>query len=261
MASRKTLYWILAAGYLLIGCAGTTASRMGSSRIEPFLTILESWPNIYQDNFGKIKTFSGKANLTIESMQYNGNVGVTISYTSPDKMAVKEEGPLGIDIARIYLGQNRFIIYDQHNNFFTSGDIDDPYLNRFMQTNFTLKDIRASALGFAIGADLPATLEDDLHGLFLTPPDEIQYRYLVNPKTGLLETAEAVREGRVFMRQTFQNYRIVNEVYFPTVVQMTMLEQRERVTIYYESVDINGPVDQKLYDLEINSQVEQTNLD
>ena len=63
------------------------------------------------------------------------------------------------------------------------------------------------------------------------------------------------------MRQTFQNYRIVNEVYFPTVVQMTMLEQRERVTIYYESVDINGPVDQKLYDLEINSQVEQTNLD
>ena len=251
----------LALAVLLLAVSGCAGSLQTGGRLDPFVTVLEAWPDAYRQNFARTGTFSATAKLTIESTQFAGNVDIDIDYTRPDKLAIKGEGPLGIDVARIFIGGDRFIVYDQHNNTFTSGSVADPYLNRFQQTSFSLRDVRLAALGQAMQPVEQPRLVDRVHGLFEATDEDFRYRYLVNPRSGLLESCEVLRDGRVFMRQEFRNYRRFGEVYVPGIVQVTLLEQKERISLFFKDVRVNQPIDPQRYVIHIPTEVDQINLD
>ncbi len=242
---------------LLAGCGA--ARKM--TPVPPFLTNLAAWPEMYHQNFQQLNTFVGKARLTVESSEYSGNVDVETYWVRPDKFYMQAEGFLGLDIGKVFVGSSRFIIYDQYSNHFVSGNVDDPYLNRFLQTDFTLKEVRQAALGQALEApNVPIQLVDEQHGIFEAETETFLYRYLVNPRTGLLETCEVVREGRVFMRQDFRNYQVLEGVYFPRIVRITLPEQKQRISLFYKSLKINVPIDPQKYTIEVEPKVQQLNL-
>ncbi len=253
----------------LVGCAGSRAGgelrprSVAELRLPPFSPSLEAWPRRYRQNFQRIQTFRGEARLTLESPQGGGSVNLETLWDHPNKLFLKAEGPLGLDVGKIFVGQERFIWYNQYDNHFTSGSLDDPYLNRFLQTNITFHDLKYAVLGFAVQALDSLRLLDATHGVFATVPpveDEIHYRLIVNPETGLLESVEALRESRVFMRQDYKRYRIIQGVYVPTLVQITMLDQRERVSVFYKDLKLNRPIDPQDYLIEVSTKVEQLNL-
>lgn len=258
---RFQVVMIVALAALLAGCAGSGPGAGGGQRGGVFTNIMEIWPREYEANLNQIKTFYGKARLSVDSEAFSGDVSMEVNWINPEKLHLKAEGPLGIDIGKIYIGTRRFLVYDQHNNYYTSGDIDDPYLNRFQNTSFTLKDLKFAALGYALPVDKNPQLQDQLHGIFIHQDDDIQYRYLVNPQTGLLESCEAIRDGRIFMQQEFKNYRVVSGVYVPNFIQITLLDQKERISIFYQQIVINEPIAPLKFDVEISSKVEQINLD
>jgi hypothetical protein len=198
--------------------------------------------------------------VTIESPQFSGNVSVETYWTRPDRLYIQAEGPLGIDVGKIYVGSSRFIIYNQHENHFTSGSVDDPYLNRIWLTNFTLKELKFAALGYAVQAEEPLQLTDEFHGVFLSREGDIQHRFVVNPESGLLERCESIRDTKVFMQQEFKNYKIVNGFYIPQLIQITLLEQKERISVFYNDMEINKPIDPSKLVIQISPKVEQLNL-
>ena len=256
---------MMTAGWMLSGCAGSRQSGLGSgsSNLPPFVVSLDDWPERYRQNFENLRTFHGDARLTVESEQFGGNVDLETVWRSPDKLFLKAEGPLGLDIGKIFVGQERFIWYNQYENHYTAGNLSDPYLNRFLQTNITLEDLKYTVLGYTGQIADNVRLVDSTHGVFESVDrydDEISYRFVVNPKSGLLETVEALRQNRPYMRQDFRNYRIFDGIYMPGIVQVTMLDQRERVSIFYKSIKVNGPVAPHEYTIEISSKVEQLNV-
>lgn len=231
-------------------------------QVDPFLTNLGDWPFAYQQNYQQVNTFKGKARMTIESEQFSGNVSVNTTWSNPEVLFLQADGPLGINVGKIFIGQNRFLIYNQYSNYFSSGSVEDDYLNRFLVTNFTLNDVKVSALGKAIIPEgVSPELIDARNGIFQARDDAFQYRYIVNPRSGLLESCEVRRLSSVFIKQDFQNYRVVNGVYMPSLIRITMPEQKERLTIFYNEMEINIPVDPTTYAIEVNSQVKQLNLD
>ena len=251
----------------LAGCAGsrngTSVSGSSAAGTPVFVSDLAMWPQQYRQNFERMQSFRGDARLTVESETFGGNVDLETLWESPNKLFLKAEGPLGLDIGKIFVGEDRFVWYNQYENHFTSGNLSDPYLNRFLQTNITLEDLKYTVLGFAGQIIDSVKMVDNTHGIFQTispKDDEIYYRFIVNPESGLLETVEALRQGRAFMRQDFKNYRVVDGVFIPGIVQITMLDQRERISIFYKKVAMNKPLDPSEYTIEISGKVEQLNV-
>lgn len=261
IASRKERFYILIISsiiFLLIaGCSGAMQQQ---SIVKPFLTGLETWPEMYRQNFQSMNSLTGKARVTIESVQLSGNINADIAWVRPDQLFIQVEGPLGIDVGQTYVGSSRFIVYNQHENHFTAGNINDPYLNRIWLTNFTLKDLKYAALGYAIQVEQPLQLVDEFHGVFSTQNDDIEYRFVVNPESGLLERCESIRENKVFMQQEFKNYKIVNGFYIPQLIQITLVDQKERISIFYNEMEINKPIDPAKLVIQIGPKVEQLNL-
>jgi outer membrane lipoprotein-sorting protein len=265
MSFRNQILLLVLIIALLGGCAGNRAISTVSSdgrKAPVFTRDMTLWPHLYRQNFAKITSFRGSARLTVESANTGGNVDLTTLWRSPDKLFLKAEGPLGLDIGKIFVGQKRFIWYNQYENHFTSGNLNDPYLNRFLQTNITLEDLKYTVLGFAGQAADSLEAVDLAMGIFASrsPEDaEISYRFRVNPQTGLLESVEALRQNRPFMRQDFKNYDVIKGIFFPRIVQVTMLDQKERVSVFYKKVQMNVNVDEKEFDIEVQSKVQQLN--
>ncbi|MGH1365483.1 MAG: DUF4292 domain-containing protein [Calditrichia bacterium] len=259
LRKQKRILLAIACCLFFAGCAGSGMRNFG---VKPFLNSLDTWPEEYQSNFEQIRTFSGSARLSIESEQFNGNVSLKTNWVRPDRLYLQAEGPLGLDVGKIFIGENRFMVYNQYNNHFTSGSIRDPYLNRFMQTNITLSELRHTVLGYVLEPDSPKQLTNRTHGIFTARSieDDIDYRYVVNPESGLLETCELSRESRVFLRQDFKNYRNIDGIYLPMIIQITLPDQKERISIFYKSVELNRPLDLAKHTIEISSKVQQLNL-
>lgn len=248
---------VFASLLLLAGCAG---GRPSAAPVPPFLEALEVWPDVYRQNFEKIRSFTGKARLSVESEQFSGNVSMETNWINPERLFLKVEGPLGLDVGQIFVGANRFIWYNQYENHFISGSVNDPYLNRFMRTNITFADMKYNVLGYAGNWEEPLQLRNGMHGVFFTQIEDIEYQYLVNPETGLLENYEARREGRPFMRYDFKNYRVIDGIYVPMIIQITMIDQKERITIFYTDIVLNQPVDLQKLTIQIPSKVVQLNV-
>lgn len=235
-------------------------ARFAGSNVQPFVTTVDEWPVAYKTNFEQIQSLAGKARLTIESPDFSGNVSISSYWVNPNVLFLQAEGPFGLDVGKIYIGSNRFLIYNQYTNHFSSGSVADPYLNRFLQTDFTLSEIKFSVLGHALQPEVPIRLVDAQHGVFEARDGGLSYRYVVNPRSGLLETCEVSRNSRVFLRQQFKNYRVVGGIYVPGIVQMTMPAQKQRISIFYNELELNQPIDPKVYTIEVASKVEQLNL-
>jgi hypothetical protein len=251
--------------YLLSCAGGKSASGPGDGEMpsysgsKPFFASLQNWPDAYRQNFARIQSFTGNARLSVESEQMNGNASLDTYWIYPDKLYLLIEGPLGMDVGKIYVGPSRFIWYNQYENHFTSGSVEDPYLNRFMHTNITFQDIKYTSLGYVAMAGEPLRLVDNVHGIFANRKDDIEYHYLVNPLNGLLESCEARRDGRAFMKQEFKNYRIIDGIYIPMLIQITMIDQKERISIFYKQIQLNQSIDTQKLTIEISPKVEQLN--
>lgn len=243
--------------WMFSGCAG----GLHNQAVKPFTDNINVWPQMYRNNFQAIQSFTGKSRLTVESPQYSGNISMSTNWIAPDKLFLKAEGPLGLDVGEIFIGAHRFIVHNQHDNHFTSGSIEDPYLNRFLDTDITLKDLRFAVIGYIAQAENPLELIDPANGIFVSHEQGIEYRFLVNPQSGLLEACEARRESRVFMRQEFKNYKIVKGVFVPTIIRITLPEQQERISVFYKNIQINVPIEPDSYKIEISTKVDQLNLD
>ena len=140
-----------------------------------------------------MNTFSGNAKLTVESPGYNGTVSVETSWIDDDNLYILAEGPLGLDVGKIFIGKERFIIYNQYDNYFTAGSLEDPYLNRFLQTNVTLKELKYAAIGMSLHWNENVQLVDTTNGIYEHQTDELNYQYVVNPQSGLLERLEKIK--------------------------------------------------------------------
>lgn len=240
----------------LVSCTGGTKARIAQPRV----TDIANWPQQFEANFSKINTFEGSARLTIESPQFSGHISIKTYWISPDIFFIKAEGPLGLDIGKMYIGESRFIIYNQFENRFLSGSIDDEFLGKFLQTDIYLKDLRQAILGRPVIFSTSLTLTDRTHGIFRTRIGAADYRYVVNPVTGLLDRWEKLRNDQIQILEEFKNYRQIDGVFFPFLIQITLPAEQQRISIFYQDVVLNNPIDSKIYTIEIGPKVKQLNL-
>ncbi len=222
---------------------------------------LAHWGQFASTNSQQIQTLKGKANFTVESPQMSGSMQLTIIWKQPDTLYLAAEGPLGINLGKVFIGHRRFIIYNEYQNQFVSSTLDNPFLSRFMQTSFSLQDLKYLLLG------IPPSGWDNLQpvpgnpGLFIKFKDGVKYRYHVNLRSKLLEKWEMVTPAGTQMVMTLERYRSIQGVWFPRLIRLTRPGKQERLTLFYRSLQINSPIPTSEYTIIIKPGVQQLNVD
>ncbi len=237
---------------LLLGCAPSVLRQPASLQ----LTTLSEWPEVYLQNFHSLHTLQSTARITVESPEMATNFTAQLIYAAPDTFFLSAEGPLGLDIGKIFIGRNRFIVYNQFNNQFFSGSLDDNYYSTFLQTDLTFRQIKNALVGFV---PLPEDLKlvDSKHGVFSAAVNENKWRFEVEPQTGILQKFEIVNNGQVTMRQEFKNYRFVNRILLPGLIRVILPLRKEMVAIFHKNFKINEQLNPDVYHIEIGPKVKQ----
>jgi hypothetical protein len=249
-------YVLLSLLLYLFGCSGGIKTRIS----KPVVSNIADWPQQFEANFSKISTLEGNARLTIETPAFSGHISLKTYWISPDTFFIQAEGPLGLDVGKMFIGETRFIIYNQFENQYLSGSIDDEFLGKFLQTDIYLKDLRQAILGRPLTHYPSLTLTDANHGIFRKRIGSVDYRYVVNPATGLLERWEKLQNDQIQVLQEFKNYHQLDQVYLPYLVQITLPREQQRISVFYKEIILNNPIDSKTYTIEIGPKVKQLNL-
>jgi hypothetical protein len=229
-------------------------------KIQPFVSSLGDWPLKYQTNNDQIHTFKANARFTIESASYSGHLSLKTYWIQSDTLFLQAEGPLGLDVGKIFVGKSRFILYNQFNNNFVSGSIDNPFLSKFFQTNLSLRELKQSILGRPPFPSAKIRLIDPINGIFSVNLGLNEYKYYVNPVTGLLEKWENIENGQVLVREQFKKYKEIDGIFIPGFIQIYLPLENERVSISYKDIELNNPIKNSIYTIEIGPKIKQLNL-
>lgn len=252
----KSIFIFLFSLVLILSCAGGKKTSI----TKPVLKDINSWPLQFEKNHQKIQSLEGTARLTVESPDFSGHISLKIYWIKPDTFFIQAEGPLGLDIGKMFIGNSRFIIYNQFENQFLSGRVNDPYFGKFLQTDIYLKDLKQAVLGLPLKFSTSLTLIDANHGVFRKRIGDNDYRFVVNPATGLLEKWESLEKNQVQIIEEFKNYKLIDDIYFPFLIQLTLPMEQQRISIFYKEIILNKPIDSKIYTIEISPKVKQLNL-
>jgi hypothetical protein len=238
--------------FIFLNCTPVTTQK--TPHLE--LSSLQNWPLFYEKNYQKLQTLKSKARISLESVQLATNFNVNLIYTAPDTFFVQAEGPFGLDIGKIFIGKERFILYNQFNNQFLSGSLDDEYYNTFLETELTFREIRNGFLGFI---QLPENLilAEEKHGIFLAMVDGKKWRFTVNIKTGMLKSFEIIDNNKVVFKQELLSYTESEGIIFPRFIRMILPQKKEMVAIYHKNIKINQPVDKNSYSIEVGPKTRQ----
>lgn len=240
--------WLLS----FLGCNPVAVKR--SALIN--LPSLSDWPAVYKSNFVRLKNLQSKARLTVESAALSTNATVKLIYMSPNTLYLEAEGLLGIDLGKIYIGKKRFIIYNQFNNNFVSGSLDEKYYNNFLQTKLTFRQIKNAVVGLV---PIPDNIElaDEPHGIFSALVNGVKWRFEIDKSSGFLNKFEKIENGKVILREEFKRYRLLNGVLIPALIRIILPVEREMVSVFHKDLKINSDLDPDSYKIKIGPKVKQ----
>ncbi|MFZ0389517.1 MAG: DUF4292 domain-containing protein [Calditrichia bacterium] len=214
------------------------------------------WPQFYQKNFQAVKNLSSQARISVESTSMATTFSAKIIYAAPHTLFMQAEGPLGLDVGKFFIGKNRFIVYNQYQNNFISGRLEESYYNTFLETGLSFDEIKNAVVGYV---RLPENLQlvDDRNGIFAALVNGEKWRYQVNPSTGALQRFEIHRDDEIVFYQEFENYRRDHGILLPGLIRVVQPVKKEMVAIFHKNMKINQELNPGQYRVIINPKVEQ----
>ncbi|MEJ2637053.1 MAG: DUF4292 domain-containing protein [Calditrichia bacterium] len=243
---------ILLALFFSVGCASAYLKKTPELKFSS----LPEWPAAYQKNFKSLKTIQSRARITVESPEFATNFNARLIYAAPDTVFLQAEGPLGLDIGKIFIGKYRFIVYNQYNNQFFSGSLDETYYSTFLQTDVTFRQLKNAFVGYVPLPD-NLMLADEQHGIFSAVVNGTKWRFAVNVNSGILESWEVIKDNQVSLKQEFKNYRVEKGILVPGLIRLVLPLKKEMVAIFHKNIKINEKLDPDSYHIEIGPKVKQ----
>jgi hypothetical protein len=244
----------LAATFLFIitGCSHSVLHK--PPKIE--LPSLAEWPTYYRQNFSRLESMQSKARITVESSEMSSHFTTNMMYSAPDVLFLEAGGPLGIDFGKFFIGKQRFILYNQYENQFLCGSLDETYYNTFLQTSLTFSQIKNAFIGYV---QLPdnLVLADDRHGIFTALIAGGRWRFVVDPNSGTLQSWEIQQNGQVVFKEEFKSYRGIDNVVIPGFVRIVNPLKPELLSVFHTDVKVNETIKPDAYHIVISPKVKQ----
>ncbi|MGD9488339.1 MAG: DUF4292 domain-containing protein [Calditrichaceae bacterium] len=251
-------FLILTVTIFAVGCSSV------QTNIKPDLNKI-TYRELLQNNVAwqnSITSLSGETRITLDSPQYSGNFSARIAQTGSDSLLIAVTGPFGMNLGKVFLAKNRFVFYNQvMNQFYTGSKIDFEGRN-FLQFPLEITELQS----VFVAQDKFDVLEKKLfeirdNAYYLEAANgEATYHIWFDAKTNLIRRVEFFQEGQLIYYKEYDKFNRINNTYFPMAINFVRPDEKQGISIYFSSLDINKPVDHKLFDIKISDNASQIDL-
>jgi outer membrane lipoprotein-sorting protein len=221
------------------------------------------------ENYQRLQTFRGEGPLTVESPQIRLVAPAKILVQKPDSIFIKVEATLGIDAGFFFADRRRFATFSPLENLYFYGETAKVRELTLFQMDLTFDEMLSGMIGAALPSfDSTFTVTRDgddyrfagkrrqrlsdavmsngvTHYAAMAIDDAAEWRvtYWVNAERGVVVKAEQRDEnGELYARQDFKRFRQVRGVWLPQHIQMQRPGVKERLTIFYNHIEINDKI-------------------
>jgi len=226
----------------------------------------------YNNYFSRLNTFKGEGTLQIESSQLNERIPMEVLFKSPDSLKIKLEGPVGIDIAEVFIDRKNYLIYLPREEQVFSGNMIDLDLDELLYDldvadlnlrgeNFDRESIHNEIIGFFQGG-MPLNLFDIIAVNFIDSTRRNNLFKLQNTSSDIvfefpLKSADLRKiyilgeNGNRRVEKSFSRYVNKRGVRIPRRIKYLFPEERIRISIQYTNVIINNKINPREFHIEI----------
>ncbi len=238
--------------FVLLGCNPSSIRKYPQT---PYSS-LSDWPDFYRRNHQRLRTLQSEARISLETPSFAANFTMSLIFASPDTLFLQAEGPLGLDLGKIFIAKERFIIFNQFQNQFLSGSLEDDFYSTFLETSLSLHQVKTGLLGY-VSLSSGIKLSDFQQGIFSDSSETGKYVYHVDAATGKLLKLEIFRAGQAVFTQEFKNYTLIEGILIPRLTRMILPQKKEMIAIYHKNIKINEQIDRSRYFIEISPKTKQ----
>ena len=237
---RKIFICILLIG--LSGCA-PTKKIIG----ERTLSLDQVLQRVHNRN-KTIATLKGNGTITVESLEGSNSGSFDVWLKKPDSLKADFSGPFGIHVGTLALSRDQFLFYHWVDNRVIAGKPD----GKTLQSMFRLKMEFDEVLN-AFTGEFPAVTAGDTLSRFYV--EEGVYISLYHTAKGMKEyridgdsfviTSYRVLDdsGRSVLNAFASRIEDADNISMPMLVRIIFPKERRSVTIAYDNIDLNKPVD------------------
>jgi len=253
---RISKYILLLLAFLLISCSGAKYTLNKSSVPYEYL-----FSEIEKDQ-NRLESFAGSARISVDSESFSGTFNADIYLNANDSLLINVEGPFGLDVGTMFIGNNRFIFHNKVDNNFFSGSVSD-FLNR----NFMQFPIKISEVSDVFTAkDLLTSMKIEeyniqndqffVHGFNAF----IEYRLWIDPHTGHISRIEYLENKKIILEKEYRAFVKQKDLYFPTKIIIKRPLEKQAMSIYYSRLRINNPIESDRFSIRISDKAKQFNV-
>jgi len=209
----------------------------------------------------KISTLQASCRISVDSEEFSGNFFASVYYTKNDSLLLSVSGPFGIQAGKLFVGNERFIFYNQMTNKFYNGSIKDFENQNFFQ--FPLKLTELVHI-FAAKERLPSmkivnySIDDGLYRVEAKNSED-QFTLWIDNTIGRITKISQKAKNESITTREYGNFFHSDKVYFPRKINMIRPGEKQAVSIFYTRITLNEKIEPEEFILKIADHVEQMN--
>jgi len=209
-----------------------------------------------------VKTLKGNLRITLDTPKYSGNFDASILMNEPDSMLITVTGPFGMHLGKVYTTRNRFIFYNQIMNQFFKGFVSDFEGHNFLQFPLEITQLKNTFVArdyFNIIHKESFEVKDNKYFLQARNAN-YSYKIWFEADLLLISKIEYLRDGKILFFKEYDNYREVNGIYFPHLVNFVRPDEKEGIAIIITELELNKAIDPDLFRINISDSATQIDL-
>lgn len=253
--------WI---GYLLIGIIIVHGCSAQRKSVTPDLSSI-TYRGLLEHNVAwqnSVKSLVAKTRITLDSPSYSGNFDAHILVDGRDSLMMIVTGPFGIRLGKVFIAKNRFLFYNQLMNQFYTGSKQDFEGQNFLQFPVQIGQIRDVFIAqdrFDILQKEVLEIKEEQY--FLKAKNgTLNYNIWFDPSTHFISRIEYYKDDELLFFKEYKEFRKVNNIYFPHLINFVRPESQEGLSIYFTSLELNQPIEQDAFDVKISDSASQIDL-
>ncbi|MCB0283056.1 MAG: DUF4292 domain-containing protein [Calditrichae bacterium] len=209
-----------------------------------------------------IKAVNGNLRITLDTPQYSGNFDASILVNEPDSMLITVTGPFGMHLGKLHVTKNRFIFYNQVMNQFYKGSKEDFKGKNFLQFPLEIsqiKDVFIARDRFEVLQKKNFEIRDNQYYLE-AESGKFNYNIWFEPEHLMITRIEYLMDGQIEFYKEYDNFREVNGIYFPHHLNFVRPEQKQGLSVFVSSIEINGKINPDAYKIKVSDSATQIDL-
>jgi len=259
----RFVYWYYGGWFLAIVALGIMSCVSCAHRLEnlPDNISPSTLDSYLHKNISSLQQLEGRANFIIESPEYSNRGVSTIYLQYPDSLLIQIRGPFGLRIATIFITSQSFLFYDHRENAKYDGPFKPETIKKLLGINLDFREIIDFFTGIPVISEPVSQWKifpEEGYFLLCFTKNQFRKECIIN-RSGLFIHRIALMnsEERLQFEKKFREFRFIDGLYLPKIIEYIKPDERRAVVLVYRSRKINKPLKDSVFHITVPSNAKE----